>query len=267
MIFKFGSYVHATNEIDLSYLSLQRMYSPRNFMTFLRKTLSIQGHLCLTGVAAITTAIKALEAGYLKEINSVGLYEDDGTTPTAHVLLSGTNAGCLNGIRLLTLDYPKEDGGEYATGRSFRAVFQADYIQDDGRNLIESQMYSWEETLAVVGAGGMDWELIPQFMGPPVFQINAMITPQHVIQSGSSVGVLAHLLPPMPYWPYNTHDNRTMIEYGTAQKVGVYGQSILYPVKWTYHMSFVPGGACPVTGGSIPHIPDGLPVTPRDPYT
>jgi hypothetical protein len=266
VIFKFGDYVHAANEVDVTMLTQQRMYSPRNFMVFLRKTLTIQGHICKSGTSAITAAIKALEAGYLKEIHSVGLWEDDGTTRTAHVLLSGTSAGCLNGIRLLTLDYPKADGGEYATGRTFRAVFQADYITDEGRDLIESQLYAWEETLTVVGAGGMDWELIPQFMGPPVFQVNCQITPQRVIQSGQSVGVLAHIAPPMPYWPANTHDNRTLVQYGTAQKVGHFGQHILYPVKWMYHMSFVPGSGCPVTGGSIPNIPSGLPYTPDNPY-
>lgn len=241
MYVRFGDYKHAENEVAITYLSLQRMFSPRNQMAFLRKTLTIQGDFCTSGSTALTTAIKSLERGYLLEWETVGLFETDGTA-TAHVLWSGHS---LNGIRLLTLDYPTEDGADYVTGRPYRAVFQADYVRDynsDGKlvDIWETNVYAWEESITVVGDGGPDWELIPQFMGPPVLQVNAYVTPIRMIQSGQAIGLVdAIAYPQPPYWPEYLHHNRTVIERGSCQKKGR-GLDLLFPLKWTYHFSMPP---------------------------
>jgi hypothetical protein len=228
MYFKWDDYRHADGEVDVTMIQQQRMFSPRNRYVFIRKTLTVQGHLCVSGQDAIRSAINLLEDGYRYEWNTVGLYHDDGT-PSAHVLDFNSS---LNGIRLLTLDYPKEDGGEYATGRSFRAVFQADYLMH------EMEIYSWEETIQVIGTGGPDWELVPQFIGPPLKQINCMQTPQIIIQSGEAVGITGYIQPPAPYWPNDEHGNRRSIIRGTCQKKGrLPGGSLLWPTQWSYRFS------------------------------
>lgn len=226
MYFKWDGYQHDAGEVDVTYIQQQRIFSPRNRYAFIRKTLTVQGHLCVTGQADIKAAIDRLEDAYKGEWHTVGLYHDDGT-PSAHVLDFNSS---LNGIRLLTLDYPKEDGGEYATGRSYRAVFQADYLSD------ENEVFSWEETIQVIGTGGPDWEFIPQFIGPPLLQINCMQTPQIILQSGESVGLTGYIQPPAPYWPTFEHTNRRSIVRGTCQKKGRL-QSLLWPTQWTYRFS------------------------------
>jgi hypothetical protein len=230
--FKFHNYEHSENEVNISSFTQQRQYSPRNRMVFIRKTMTVEGHLCVAGQSAIKAAIDAMEDVYNAEWHTVGLYHDDGT-PSAHVLDFNTS---LNGIRLLTHDYVSDDGGEYATGRSYRAVFQADYLPNQGT---ESEIYSWEETITVVGSGGMDWEYIPQLVGDPIKQINFQRTPQQVIQAGESVGVDGYIEPPSSYWPYQCHDNRSLIERGTCQRKGR-NWSLLWPTKWRYYHSFLP---------------------------
>jgi hypothetical protein len=242
MIFKFHGYKHPANEVDITSITQQRQYSPRNRVVFIRKTMTIQGHMCVSGQASIRDAIELMENAYEAEWHTVGLYHDDGT-PSAHVLDFGTS---LNGIRLLTLDYTKEDGGEYATGRSYRAVFQADYLPKCG---VEDQVYSWDETVTVVGNGGPSWELVPQLYGDPIYQINATRTPQHVVQAGESVGVQGFIAPPAPYWPTQCHEDKILVEHGTAQKKGRNppGGSLLYPTKWRYSFSLMPYNV-PVAG-------------------
>ena len=73
-------------------------------------------------------------------------------------------------------------------------------------------------------------EYIPQFMGPPLLQVNCMQTPQIIMQSGESVGVTGYIQPPAPYWPQFEHSNRRSIVRGTCQKKGRL-QSLLWPTQ------------------------------------
>jgi hypothetical protein len=244
MYFRWDEYVFDDNEVDVTYLSHQRMYSPRNMMTYIRSTLTVQGHFCETGgQAAIRTRILAMEDHFKNEWRTVGLYHDDHSR-SAHVLDFDSS---LNGIRLLTLDYPKEEGGEYATGRSYRMVFQADYAT---WSTLESQVYSWDETIRMVGAGGPAWEYIPQFVGPPVWHLIAMQTPQRFIQSGQSVGVTGYIQPPSPLWPDYEHGDRRIVDRETCQKYGR-NTSLFYPTKWTYFYTL----PLPVSTEGIAPIP------------
>lgn len=240
MYFKFRDFVHDANEVDLTMFQQEQVYSPRNKYVFLRKTMTIQGHFCVSGQSNIRSKLQALEEVYLSDlVASAGLYHDDGT-PSAHFL---DDKSSLNGVRVMALDYPKDEGGEYDTGRSYRIVLQADYLNP---RLLESHIWSWEETISMHGAGGPSWEMIPQFVGPPVKQINAMLTPQRFIQSGQSVGVTMHVtpfnvLPPNGIlFPEYEHGDRRIMEYGTTLKKGAY-HSILFPSKWTFFYTLPPG--------------------------
>lgn len=231
MYFQFHTYRHDENEIDLTNMQQQRMYSPRNRHVFVRKTLTLMGHFCVTGQSSIKQRILALEEAYLSDFHeTAGLYHDDGT-PSAHYLPHDTS---LNGIRVLTLDYIKEEGGEYVTGRSYRIVLQADYAR---QLTLEDNLYSWEQTITMQGAGGPSWEYIPQFIGPPIRQINALITPQRYVQFGESIGVTGYAGYAVIMWPDNEHRDARMIEFGTCLKKG-HNYDLLWPMKWRYVFSF-----------------------------
>jgi hypothetical protein len=242
MFFKYADYQHAANEVDVTTIQQQRMFSPRNRYVFIRKTMTVMGHFCTSGQDAIRLALQNLEKTYLTiHGGDAGLYHDDGT-PSAHFL---PEAGSLNGIRILTLDYPKEEGGEYVTGRSYRIVLQADYMPQ-----LFDNTYSWEQTISMQGTGGPSWEYIPQFVGPPTYQINAMVTVQRFIQTGQSVGVADYTPLPLILWPNDEHGELRMIEYGVPQKPGIY-IPLLFPMQWRFVYSF-PGpkavwGVKPIT--------------------
>src|SRR5574343_633206 len=182
--FKYGSYTHTANEVDMTQLSITRQYSPRNRLFFKRHTLTLMGHLCVSGQAAIKSAIQSLEAAYRYDLASpnsgdAGLYHDDGTV-SAHFLNTSQS---INGVRVLSFSFPKEDGGEYATGRSYSVVLQADFMQD-----WEDTIYDFEERVTFKGGGGPSWELIPVAAGKPILRVNSVITPQIIVQEGQATG-------------------------------------------------------------------------------
>lgn len=235
MYFKYGSHQHAENEVDLTQLTITRQYSPRNRLFFKRHTLSLMGHLIASTQADIKTAIQALEAAYRYDLvapgdGNAGLYHDSGLK-SAHFL---TTSQSINGIRVLSHSFPKEDAGEYATGRSYSIVLQADFMTD-----WEDTIYDFEERITFKGGCGPSWELIPTAFGGPVLRVNAAITPQIIVQEGSATGIQAHPLPAGPLLPENyEHNDQRVWSFGSAKLVGRV-QKLLYPTSWRYYFSSV----------------------------
>lgn len=237
MYWQFGNYRHSENEVDMTSLNIQRMFSPRNTLAFQRHTLVLLGHLCVTGQDNIKEAIQDLEEAY-KILpggpNSGhegwkydgGLYHDDGT-PSAHFLDASKS---INGVRLLSLSYPKESGGEYATGRSYSIVLQADFLNP------EQQIWSFSEHIQHIGNCGPTWELVPVFYGPPRKVFIHDWTPQRIVQSGSAVGIESWPWIPAEILPDWKHGDQSFWERGSAQMIGRL-HHLLYPIRWRYVFS------------------------------
>ena len=49
MYFKFGDYQHDAGTVDVSNITMQRMYSRRNRLLFMKKTLQLVIHVCESG--------------------------------------------------------------------------------------------------------------------------------------------------------------------------------------------------------------------------
>jgi hypothetical protein len=236
---KFGAYQHADNECDVTSFNIQRMYSPRNKLFFQRYTLAFQGHMCVTGQAAISAAIEELEAAYKIRPGGVngsaygmdldaGLYLDTGVA-SAHFLKASTS---INGVRVQSFNYNKDEGGEFATGRSYAIVLQADYLNP------ESQIYSFSEQVQFIGNLGPKWELVPMFYGPPQVEFVHEMTVQHIIQSGEAVGIQAHPFIPGPLMADNyKHGDESFWERGSAQMIGAHALGLLFPIRWRYVFS------------------------------
>jgi hypothetical protein len=113
-------------------------------------------------------------------------------------------------------------------------VLQADFMTD-----VEDTIFSYDETLAFHGNGGPSWELVPTAYGPPVLQVNAMFTPQHILQEGKAVGIQAHPVPAGPFLPAQyEHGDQRVISFGGAQLIGRV-QKVLYPTSWRYSFTSV----------------------------
>src|SRR4029077_8154957 len=89
--------------------------------------------------------IAALRSAYNVNGLDLGLYLDDGVTPTDHVLASSTTLG---GTRVTALEFPNGSGAEYSTFRSYSITVEAD-TPDTSQNLLD-----FSETLSFAGTGG-----------------------------------------------------------------------------------------------------------------
>jgi len=206
----------------------------------MRKTMVVQGHLIASTQATIKTAIEDLEQAYKMQAGGdnggiegwrldAGLYHDDGTQ-SAHFLDA---SDAINGVRLKSLTWNVKDGAEYATGRNYTIVLEADYMN------VEDQIYDFSETVQFIGNTGPRWELVTQCYGPPLPNIIADQTPQTIIQAGTATGISAwpyipgELLP----WEYK-HGDMSYWEYGSPEVIGRNGK-MMYPIRWRYVFSSI----------------------------
>lgn len=227
MYFQYGSYQHDENDVNLTTMVQRRMYSPRNRLAFTRKTLYCMGQFCESGQSAIKTKLDALETAYEDDWKDAGLYHDDGTV-SAHFL---NNSQSVNGVRVLSLNYPKGDPSEYATGRTYSITLQADFLN------IEDQIYWFQEQVQFIGNGGPAWELVPTWDSVPAEVFSARSTPQRIIQTGEAVGLQAPPLIPVPLLPLNyEHTNLRSWRRGSAQKIGRHA-NLQFPVRYRYVFS------------------------------
>ena len=145
MIYRYGSYSHANNEVEVQ-IAQRGIRSARGFVQFIRHTHEITGKLQAANQAALTAAINSLKTAYSTDGLNAGLYLDDGATATSHVLIS---ALAIGGVRVVAgPNFPAGTGAEYSTFRTYRITLQADYPNTN------AELLEWEEIAVVCGNDG-----------------------------------------------------------------------------------------------------------------
>ena len=226
MRFQVGTEIHPAHEVNLTSMAQQRVLSRRGGPDFIRKTLSVEGVLIPDNPtqATLTTAIAALESDYSNTlIGDVGLLEDN-ETRTPHFL---DNSDSESGVRLLSLNYPRGDSAEYATGRTFTAVFQADFLDPAASGIL-----FWQETISATGNGGPRNVLLEVDVGLPVEQTVSTNTPCFATQSGVCVGRNSWLAPATPLWPSLELSFRRQISSSTPNFRN--GVPVEFSRRWSY---------------------------------
>lgn len=225
MNIKIGSHTHPANEVDRITLTQRIVRNRRNRPQYVTKTLTLSGVLIPASAtqASIKTSIEELEAAYLNERKTVGLYHDDGTA-SPHVL--DTNQS-ISGVRIVSKDYPDAGPAEYATQRSFTFVCEADFLVSGADPFV-----SWEESLSFDGTCGPKIAWKYTLNGPPQQQTVHQATTQIVTQQGSAVGYFAYPLYPAPLFPQlELQDRRRTVGDGPERS----GDSLInWGIRWTY---------------------------------
>ena len=180
MIFKYGSYTHTINTVELVRLRKFNRRSNRNRRRSVITELHIRGYIAGASQAAITSALQSLETAYGSDVTDAGLYLDDGTTPTAHVLTANNS---YSGIEMVSLEYNESTGEQYATQRTFDVVMR---VENDA---IESQIEAWEETVRGIGICGPTYDWFVPTVGPAIRRQATTHSLQTIIQQGYAVGI------------------------------------------------------------------------------
>lgn len=222
MLLRYGSYTHARNEPAVQ-IGKRALFSPRGVRQAVRETWRIVGVLHAADQPGITAAIAALRAAYNVNGLDLGLYLDDGTTPTDHVLSSGASLG---GTRVTSLAFPVGSGAEYSTFRSYSITVEADF-PDTSNNLLD-----FSETVSFEGTGGPRIIFLETLAGLPQPQIARQCTKYRARQEGRAVGLATYPPVPPPIWPAaELPDQRRLVLRSPKRTAAALTE---FAAEWTY---------------------------------
>jgi len=231
MQLKYGNYTHDANEAAIS-ISRQSELGDDGRPFRQIETWNVSGLLQAASVAALTTAIAALESAYEEDGNTLSLVEDDGTA-TAHSL--------ANARIVVPPSFPTSEGAEYTTYRTyqFTAEAEVELSQDNTRDTLE-----YQETIAFSG-GGPRIVHLTTLTGPPVRQVTAQRTPYRATQSGRAVGRTRYPNPPGARFP-SAQVGDPQIQRVTPRVVGSTNnrEEREYEITWQYNFE----SASPLNG-------------------
>lgn len=227
MIFKYGTYAHANNEVSVT-STVRLAKTKRGETQSLKHTWNIQGVLQAASQSSLTTALSTLDDAYDDDGNDAGLYLDDGTTKTNMFLDSSKSIG---GVRVLQKpSYPVGEGAEYSTFRTFAIVLEADFLET------RTSLLDFTERLDFSGTGGPRYVFLDVLNGPPQRQMVNQRTVARVVQSGSALGHGSWPNAPAPKFPDAelVDMRRVKLESPTNIK----GTAIEYRIDWQYTFEF-----------------------------
>lgn len=235
MIFKYGSYAHDQDEVMVR-TSVQGIFDKFN------RRMGDMIEYTIVGVkqvadnadpevtkANLTSALQSLTDAYDVDYQDIGLYHDNGSTLTRHVV---TNAETFGGIKVVVP--PSFINGEwtgrieYLNRRTYYLVLRAEIRVGEG-------LYSWNERVTIRGTGGPKWRYSPQEVGVPQAQTLQTVTTFWYVQEGECVGRLDWENPADPLYPVIEHGEMRVRTFETAKDI-VVGGAEMFSTSWKYFM-------------------------------
>jgi hypothetical protein len=222
MILKYGTYAHARNEPAVQ-IEKRALFSPRGNRRGTRETWRIAGILHGADPAGVTAALAALRTAYSTNGLDLGLYLDDGVTPTDHRLLSSATLG---GTRVLALDFPVGAGAEYSTFRSYVLTVSGEIVDTS------SELLDFSETLSFEGTGGPRIVFLETLTGVPQPQVTRQYTTCRARQEGRAVGLTTYPAFPAPLWPAAELPHERRLTLRSPRRIGANWSE--YIAEWSY---------------------------------
>lgn len=213
----YGNYQHAANEVVIRSVEKSRSVGPRGSTTELVESWGLEGILQASSVAALTTAMRALEAAYA--INGQSLaFAIDGTN-TLHTIAGGL-------VTVTRFSWDNQFEAEYTTFRSYSIDLEARIP------VVENELIDFRESL--VSSGGLpDFRIHTVRNGSPIVQMVAPSTPYRANQSGFAVGYSQYPAVSLPIFGSGSpplRDREISRETPDIDR----GRRFNYPIRWSY---------------------------------
>jgi hypothetical protein len=203
-----------------------------------KETWSIKGRLLIDETettADLTNKILQFENLYNRDGGDVVLYQEDGTTPTAHAIYGSQTLSGIQCVKPLT--FSETRNAEYVKKRTYTTTLEA-LKPVQGAPII----HSFTEKLSRSGGGPMFAFLEPN-EGFPILQQIKEHAPYIYTQSGTIVGIGQRPSLPQPLWPAALLQSRTDGE-DTPTRMGE--AEVLFPRNYEYRF----GSVTPLTGNA-----------------
>ena len=224
MILTWGSFSLDNNEGTVV-ITKEPIYSERGYRIGIHESWVISGiaHGGTTQ-AEVTAAIRARESAFDANDLDLYLYLDDGTTETAHKIESNSTLG---GITITAKGFPKGEGAEYSTFRTWTVTVDADVRMN------ESDLWAFQETLSFDG-GGARFVHLQTLLGAPEKQYVAQSVPYRAEQSGTATGFSDYPWNevPGPIWPYAEQVEKR--KYRLVPPATKRGRAHGFTITWSY---------------------------------
>lgn len=232
----YSGYNFEANELNLVSLSVQKQYSPRRRRLQEIKTARCEGQILADSMATFLSRMQEIENA-LKVDGGNFIYTVNSST--GHSLLN--DSSCVSGTKVIQRDFPRGDGSEFATRRTFSFTIQGTYDATD------DDLISWQETVEVIGTGGPKFVILETVDRPYAMYVsNASV--QYFIQSGTAVGYANYPAFPGPNGAGLEFLDRRRETRMSGRQLG--NAIRFYPIRWHYQMARDPTNFGQVT--SIP---------------
>lgn len=221
MILQYGSYYTADHECTVV-IDREAVMNAAGQPYALRHTWSIEGMIFGDDTAAVVAAFLALERAFA--VWFFDLYLLDSSGNICHAMPS---RGSLTGVKIIKPpSYPKGDGAELSTFRTYAIIATADYPYGGGVNPLKS----FTERLAFSG-GGPRQTVVECVDVLPQPQILNLFTAFRATQAGSAVGMFGYPPIPAPIFP-GAIEEAGQPEFTSPSLM--YGTYVDFGVSWNY---------------------------------
>lgn len=237
MQLKWGQYPFDTNSVNVVAMTETQLDAAGVPLSYIQ-TYDTDGWIYGDGQAAITQKMNELISALQTPYRDLVLYRDDGQ-PSATIL---KNAGSIGGVVCVRgPSFTNNVGAEYATQRTFRATFRAEY---PAIGSLVNRIVFWQEQIQFIGRGGPRRVVLPALNGDPQEQITYKKTPCRAIQTGRCMAYTAapSVALAMPLWPGKLIEETALVTPETPERRG--NTFVNYPLSWRFE--FV--GASPFIG-------------------
>jgi hypothetical protein len=239
MIFRYGSYTHDQDEVMVR-TSCQwlvdgfnrRMGEVLEYTIIGVKRVDDDPDPAVTQ-ANLTDALFDLTEAYNSDYGDIELLQDDGATPTRHILY---NEETFGGVKVVVppsfMNGPWGGRVEYTNCRTYYIVLRAEIRVGEG-------LFSLKQKLTVRGTGGPKWRYSPKLVGSPDAQVLQTATSFWYVQEGEAVGRKEFAVPADVLFPGIEHGEMRLIEYTDAadRVIGEDGQNAeMFGTAWKYMM-------------------------------
>lgn len=215
MLLKYGSYSFPV-ETTVALISNNVSYDAQGRADKQTSIWRVRTELYATTQNAITSAINTLEAA-LVDGNTLTLFQNDGSTPTPHLILS---------CKISSFGYPQGTGPEYGNRRTVEIVFTSDTSFSKADDL-----RTFSETFSFSG-GGPRSILQETIEGEPQKNQVAQNTKYLCTQRGAAAGKDQYPSPPGPAFPGHEIQGKPTVQYSPTRDAE---GEILYSITWEYN--------------------------------
>lgn len=227
MIVKYGNYAVPTGQAGVAFTKRPK-FNEGGMQWAETHRWDIDGLLLNTGSDsyAFTAQIQALIAAFASHNKDLYLYQNDGTTPTAHYIQT---ANTIGGTRVVEKSFPEAKGGAYVTNYVWKVAIEADY--DTGYTGLQSffEVIEWS-------GGGPKFIFLDTLNGSPQKQFVQDETTYRATQRGSAIGFISYPTPSAPIWPYAWHQDQSPYTRKSPKRTGPPGSESYtdWEISWTF---------------------------------